>query len=172
MVGFCICVSCCVLPVWLVEGGGFGHHPGLAQFWSCGCHIVRQAWGFGEFWLFFLPLGIQLWVERTASLSPVWFNTLHLLGYLGLVLKHGLSSEHEDPQYPDKSWLSDLVVGAVMQTASWYFVFQPSSPHSVEKGGVGIGRLVPSVWRGFRQQQQAVLLPGCVRFCWKHKHRG
>lgn len=61
-----------------------------------------------------LPFGTQLWIQRTASLSTV--NTVHLLESPRAYIWKWTYSQ--DPQRPEKYWVSDLVVGIVTKTVT------------------------------------------------------
>lgn len=113
------CVACGGWWFWLTSRTGL-----VWMLWLPHCEAGRGVW-----WvLTFLPFGIQLCIKRTANLFTVWFNTTHLLeSPLAYIFENGLCPEHEDSQYPEKYWVSDLVVGTVMKTVNRYFLF--SSHH-------------------------------------------
>lgn len=78
--GFSLCQLLCGPRLCGFGGWRFG---APTQNWlssdPCGCHhIVRQAWGFGKFWQFYL-LGSNSEFKRTANLLTVWFNPKLLL---------------------------------------------------------------------------------------------
>lgn len=147
-----LCLACAACGGWwfrLTSRTGF-----VLILWLPHCEA-----GVGVWWvLTFLPFGIQLWIKRTASLSII--NTLRLLeSPRAYIWKWAYS---QDPQHPEKYWVSGLVVGTGMKTVNWCFLFQPLSLNSVEKSGVGIGCLALRVWLGFCWQHEAALLPYVV----------
>lgn len=108
-----LCLACAACGGWwfrLTSRTGF-----VLILWLPHCEA-----GVGVWWvLTFLPFGIQLWIKRTAGLSII--NTLRLLeSPRAYIWKWAYS---QDPQHPEKYWVSGLVVGTGMKTVNWCFLF-------------------------------------------------
>lgn len=147
MVGVCVFFASAVvlLPVWLLEGGGFWPPsraaseliPVAATLW--GRHEDLGSFAFSACWNPSLNLKGQpavLLFDLITHPSP---------SHRVFVFKNGLSPKHEDPQHPEKYWVSDPMIGTVMKTINWCFFYQLTSLYSAEKGGVGIRCLASRV---------------------------